>query len=218
MNGNDPMSDREDVSKRMRDHYEAFWKQGDPWDLERSGLDAYRYQRQAALVSDRRYARVLDVGCGAGQFTRLLADMSDELLALDIAPAAVECARQKCADKRNVSLLATNVMEFDPVAEGPWDLVVMSETIYCLGWLYPLFDIGWLVSRFHAALRGDGRFLLVNTLGLETDYLLLPWLIRTYSDLFLNVGYELEREEIFSGPKHGVELEVMMTLFSKGRA
>ena len=35
-------------------------------------------------------------------------------------------------------------MEYDVKAEGPWDLVVFSETIYCLGWLYPLFDVGWL--------------------------------------------------------------------------
>jgi len=81
-----------------------------------------------------------------------------------------------------------------------------------------MFDVGWLVSELLGSMRAGGRFLLVNTLGTETDYLLLPWLIKTYRDLFLNVGYELEREESLRGTKNGVELEVAMSLLRKPAA
>jgi hypothetical protein len=47
---------------------------------------------------------------------------------------------------------------------------------------------------------------------------LLPWLIRTYRDLFRNVGYQLEAEEIFQGTKNGVDFEVLISLFAKGPA
>ena len=49
--------------------------------------------------------------------------------------------------------------------------------------------------------------------GVE-DYFLRSWIIRPYHDLFVNVGYRLESEEIFRGTK-GVELEVLISLFAK---
>jgi len=106
-------------------------------------------------------------------------------------------------------------MDYDPNTEGPWDLVVMSETIYYLGWLYPLFDVGWLATEIFAATREGGRFLMANTYGGEKDYLLRPWLIDTYRNLFLNVGFDLEAEELVTGAKNGVEYEVLVALFSK---
>ena len=42
-----------------------------------------------------------------------------------------------------------------------------------------------------------------------------PCLIRTYRDLFVNVGYKVKSEEIFRGTKNGVGIETLMTLFEK---
>ncbi|HEX2722868.1 MAG TPA: class I SAM-dependent methyltransferase, partial [Gemmatimonadaceae bacterium] len=206
---------REAIDRRMREHYERLWSQSDPWQSDSSELDANRYLHQFALLNDRRYGRVLDAGCGSGQFARLIADISDEVVALDIAPAAIARTRKACAGKSNVSFRVHNLMEFNPAAEGPFDLVVMSESIYSLGWLYSLFDIGWLMSQFRDALREEGRFLLVNTRGKETDYLLTPWLIDTYRDLFLNLGFDLEHEETLSGIKDSVQYDILMSLFRK---
>jgi len=108
-----------------------------------------------------------------------------------------------------------NIMDYDPEEEGPWDLIVMSETIYYLGWLYSFFDVSWLASRLHAATRPGGQLLLANTQGDAGEPLLLSWIIRTYRDLFLNVGYELRSEEIFRAQKNGVDLEVLISLFCK---
>ena len=44
-------------------------------------------------------------------------------------------------------------MDYDQQAEGPWDLVVMSETICYLGWLYSLFDVAWLACQLFAVSR-----------------------------------------------------------------
>ena len=209
------MNQRQAISDRMRDHYEAFWSQGDPWDFENSKIDEERFQRQLALVNDRRYERVLDLGCGSGEFARLTSDIAKQVTAVDIAPAAIDHARLRCSDRQNVEFCAANMMEYDFHAGGPWDLVVMSESIYCLGWLYPLFDVGWPLKELADAMTGGGRFLLVNTLGKEGDYLLLPWLVSTYRDLVLNVGYELETEQTFRGLKHGIEFDVLMSLFRK---
>jgi hypothetical protein len=114
-----------------------------------------------------------------------------------------------------VDFRVANIMDYDVRADGPWDLIVLSETIYYLGWLYPFFDVGWLAAELFGATRDGGRLLMANTSGGVEDYLLRPWLIRTYRDLFLNVGYQLEAEEIFHGSKNGLNLEVLISLFGK---
>ena len=76
-----------------------------------------------------------------------------------------------------------------------------------------MFDVGFLMERLFGTLSPDGRLLLANTYGAERDWLLRPWLIDTYRDLCLNVGFQLEREEIFVGIKDRVEMQVLMSLF-----
>jgi hypothetical protein len=61
-----------------------------------------------------------------------------------------------------------------------------------------------LTSELYAATRRGGQLLLANTQGEIGDPLLLPYVIDTYRDLFLNVGYRLDAEEIFNGQKNGV--------------
>jgi hypothetical protein len=90
---------------------------------------------------------------------------------------------------------------------------VISETIYFLGWLF--FDVSWLASEMFEATRPGGEILLANTQFETGEPLLRTSIIRTYRDLFLNVGYELNAEKIVPGEKHGVSFEVLMSLFRK---
>jgi SAM-dependent methyltransferase len=204
------------VHDKARAFFENLWRQGDFWNLERSKFERGKYTRQLALIWGHRYERALEIGCGAGVFTRSLAQIADRVVALDISLAAIKRARAAEIERGAVEFRVANIIHYDPHADGPWDLVVMSETIYYLGWLYPFFDLGWLAFQLFAATREGGRLLMANTYGGGAqDYLLRPWLIRTYRDLFLNVGYTLEAEEIFQGVKNGVPLEVLISLFAK---
>jgi hypothetical protein len=45
------------------------------------------------------------------------------------------------------------------------------------------------------------------------SYLHRPWLMRTYRDLFQNVGYALQVEAAFVGEKNGVTLEATICVF-----
>lgn len=203
------------IDRTARDFFERLWAQGDPWKLESSEFEQQRLARLLATLDGRRYERSLEIGCGRGAFTRDLARIADQIVALDIAPTAITRARTIAVGPGIADFRLANIMEYDVRAEGPWDLVVMSETIYYLGWLYPFFDLGWLASELFASTRPGGRLLLANTEGGCEDALLLPWLIRTYRDLFVNVGYDVETEELFCGTKHGVDLRVLISLFAK---
>ena len=209
------MTDREQVSSKAQAFFEDLWKQGDFWQFETSEFERNKYARQLEILQERRYGRVLEIGCGNGCFTRLLSGIADRTVGLDISPTAIAQARKAAAGLGGVDFRVANVMDYDPHGEGPWDLVTMSETICYLGWLYPLFDVAWLASQLFGATCVGGRLLMVNTCGGDEDYLLRPWIIRTYRDLFLNVGYHLEAEEIFHGVKNGVEIDVLIALFQK---
>lgn len=209
------MTERECISSKAQAFFDDLWARGDPWELETSDFERERYARLIAMLDRRRYARVLEIGCGAGAFTRLLAPLAHHVLAVDVSSKAISTARATYSTLSQVEFRVTNIMEYDPKKEGPWDLIIMTETIYYLGWLYSFFDIGWLASELFAAMRPGGQLLLANTQGEIGDPLLLPSIIRTYRDLFLNVGYRLEAEEIFRGPKNRVELNVLISLLCK---
>lgn len=211
--------DRQAIGRVMQSHYESVWEAGDAWSFETSDYEQQRYEFQIEMLAPRRYASTLEIGCGSGCLTRRLANISDRVLAIDIASAAIERARAQAvetAGSGSIELRVANIMDFDVAAEGPWDLVVFSETIYCLGWLYPMFDVALLAANLRDAMPAGGRLLLANTYGADKDWLLRPWLIDTYRDLFRNVGFELEREEMFCGLKDGVDMKVLMSLFNAG--
>src|SRR5713226_6447328 len=209
------MSEREQINLKAQDFFENLWRRGDPWDLETSAFEEEKYDRQLRILADRPSPRALELGCGAGAFTRLLSRVSDHVVGIDISPAAIARARSTGMRENAVEFHAGNILEYDLRTGGPWDLVVMSETIYYLGWLYSFFDVAWVASEIFAATVVGGRFLMANTCGGIEDYLVRPWLIRTYRDLFLNAGYRLESEDIFRGSKNGADVEVLISLFAK---
>jgi SAM-dependent methyltransferase len=209
------MTERQQVDEQAREFFQDLWIHGDYWDFESSEYEKIRLEHLFEMLDGRRYPRVLEIGCGSGHFTRLLARIADQVVALDIAPAAIERARSLAIGPAAVDFRVANIMEYKPGADGPWDLVVMTETICYLGWLYSFFDVAWLAAEIFTATRAGGRLLLANTLGEVEDKLLLPWIIRTYHDLFRNVGYQIEAEELFKGTKRGVDFEVLMSLFAK---
>jgi SAM-dependent methyltransferase len=198
-----------------RSFFEERWRDGDPWRVGSSELDKASHEHQLGLLGEKRYERVLELGCGGGFFTRRLAEIADRIVAIDIASSAVEFAREPNFVSEAIDFRVADIVDYDPRAEGPWDLVVMSETIYYLGWVQPLFRVGWLASQLFESTRPGGRFLMANTIGAEKDHLHPTWLVETYRDLFLNVGYRREAEEVVRGVKDSVEYEILVSLLSK---
>jgi SAM-dependent methyltransferase len=201
--------------RRGREFFENLWRQGDPWRLETSPFEEEKYRAQLGLLDGPAPRRVLEIGCGAGVFTAMLAARAEQVLAVDISPSAIERAKARHGELRGVTFQAADVVTWDLPEPGSWDLIVLSETIYYVGWLYPFFDVYWLACRILEATRRGGRFLMANTCGGVEDYLLRTGLIRTYRDLFVNVGFELAREVLHTGDKDGARIEALLSLYRK---
>lgn len=209
------MTRRELLARKAQRALEERVGVGDGWEEQLSALDQASHAQQIALLGRQRYGDVLELGCGAGLFTRELAAIADHVTAVDVAPAAIARARTLDLDRGVVEFRLANVMDYDVRLAGPWDLIVMSETIYELGWLYPLFDVGWLAAELFAATRDGGRLMMANTYGREGEDVVSHWLIDTCRDLMLNVGYQREAEHVVQGTRDGLEYRTLITLFSK---
>ena len=78
------MTDREETCRKAESFFNELWTRGDPWELETSNWERERYASLLAMLDRPRYGRVLEIGCGAGTFTRRLAGLADKVLALDV--------------------------------------------------------------------------------------------------------------------------------------
>jgi SAM-dependent methyltransferase len=208
------VSDREAAHRKAREFFDRLWSKGDFWELETSEYERARLARLLEVVGGRRYARALELGCGAGAFTRQLAGLADGVLAVDVFEIALSRARSVPAPP-GIEWRAGNAMDMNFSAEGPFDIVVLVETVCYLGWLYPFFDVAWLAHALLEASAPGGRLLLANTKGDIGDALLLPWVIDSYRDLFRNVGWRVVHEETWRGRKNGVALDVLITLLER---
>jgi SAM-dependent methyltransferase len=75
--------------------------------------------------------RAVDLGCGSGRFTGLLADRYDDVLAIDISARQIEIAEVACP-RPNVTYQARSLLDLDPKRDGLFDLVFSVNTFHCL--------------------------------------------------------------------------------------
>jgi 2-polyprenyl-3-methyl-5-hydroxy-6-metoxy-1,4-benzoquinol methylase len=83
-----------------------------------------------AVVPDRagRGSRAVDLGCGSGRFTGLLAERYDEVLAVDIAERLLEIARAKRA-RPNIRYECRSLWDVTADRDGRFDVVMCINTI-----------------------------------------------------------------------------------------
>jgi len=102
----------------------------DPWGFATSPYEAAKYDATIAALGGRRFASALEIGASIGVLTERLAAHCDRVLAIDVAEAALERARERLVGLPNVRVERRTVPEAFPA--GPFDLVVCSEVLYYL--------------------------------------------------------------------------------------
>jgi len=76
----------------------------DPWDTlnPRFNYQSRKYNTAMTLLPPRQFRRALDLGCGLGTLSRLLASRADAVVGIDVAQSAVKRARTCHSDLGNV--------------------------------------------------------------------------------------------------------------------
>jgi predicted TPR repeat methyltransferase len=102
----------------------------------------------AAAAPERRFARALDLGCGAGLMGEALRERIDHLTGVDLSPAMIEKARERGVYDALIVGDATATLIRQPPAA--FDLIVAADSLVYIGDLAPLF------AAAAAALTADG--------------------------------------------------------------
>lgn len=151
-----PAARRTSVSTAHFD--KAYRSRSDPWGTLHKAYEREKFADTATLLPAGRFARALEIGCGVGALTRLLAPHCDDLLATDCSAAAIEQARSNCADLTGVSFATLRVREELVDGDPDLDLVVMSEVGYYLS----APDLRLAALRISDRLRPGGHLLLAH--------------------------------------------------------
>jgi SAM-dependent methyltransferase len=133
----------------VKDYYEELWRRL-PRDL--SPPD-YPRRRGFLLAELRAGDRVLDLGCGAGEFTAELAAAGAAVVGIDVAQAALERARAKHPG------LEFRIAPLDgplPLEDNSFELVWASEVIEHVA------DTARWLSEVRRVLAPAGRLLLTT--------------------------------------------------------
>ena len=131
----------------------------DPWRYESSSYEQRKYSATLDAIPRRHYSSALEVGCSIGVLTRHLAGRCEDLLATDVAEAALIDARCRCRDLPHVAFQRAALPTEWP--EGTFDLIVLSEVLYFLG----SKAIAEIADLVRSTLRLNGVVILVNFLG-----------------------------------------------------
>jgi ubiquinone/menaquinone biosynthesis C-methylase UbiE len=101
----------------------------------------------------------LDVGCGTGAFSRLLAKSSERVLALDLSPKMIELARERSAQFPNIEFEVADVLTRELPAEE-FDCIATIATLHHL----PIKEV---LPKLKRALRAGGVLLVLDLFQAE---------------------------------------------------
>ena len=148
------------MSSSRAKFYEAYWRRersavpqddlttGDRKELLSLALRSF----QGGSVSPGR-GRVLDAGCGSGEFAEFVAELGFDVTGIDIAESAIQKAKARCPNSRfHIGSVEGNL----PFDDGEFDVVWSTEV------LEHLFDVHACLSEFNRVL-GEKGILIITT-------------------------------------------------------
>jgi SAM-dependent methyltransferase len=115
-----------------REHFDRVYAATgrDAWGYERDEFATRRFQFLLKMLPVTPVSTALEVGCAEGQFTALLAQHVEHVLACDISESAIQRARQTCLGLQNVRFRCMDVRKGLP--DEPVDLILFSDVLYYL--------------------------------------------------------------------------------------
>jgi SAM-dependent methyltransferase len=109
--------------------------------------------------------RALEIGCGAGEFSRRLARLAGNVLALDLSPQMIRVARERSRELPNIDFKVTDAVAFDFPSEE-FDVIATIATLHHL-------PLELMLAKCRSALKKNGVLLILDLFEPESlsDYL-----------------------------------------------
>ena len=102
-----------------------------------------------------RCQTVLDLGCGTGEFSRLLSDRAERVVAIDLSPNSIQIAQQR-SQQFDIDYQVADVSQWEFPSEY-FDAIVSIATVHHL-------SIERLIPKLKAALKPGGVLIILDLL------------------------------------------------------
>ena len=105
------------------------------WDDRPECLAEHRKELEFVLSSDlfKSESRVLELGCGAGEIAIWLAEQGHHVTGIDIAPTAIEWAKEKAEGKGlPVSFEVGDVCSLEEFSGDEFDVLIDGHCLHCI--------------------------------------------------------------------------------------
>ena len=102
----------------------------DPWQTR--WYEKRKRDMCLAVLPKAQYHNAIELGCGNGVFSALLASRCQALLSMDGNKHAVQLAKQRLADSSHGSVIQGVIPDALPTAKSHFDLIIISEILYYL--------------------------------------------------------------------------------------
>lgn len=151
----------------------------------------------------------LDIGCGTGDFIKLLRQSGLSVTGLDISPKVIESTRKRFIDDENVELLSGPVVEV-PLKDNFYDLVTSITVLQHILGEDELIESLELIGR---SMKADGRMVVLELAPPHKEPIMyynegIPYLLERpshiWKSLFDKAGFELIEEPVM--PQLGISL------------
>lgn len=191
-----------------RGAHERLYRTPDPYGMAGSPYEQAKYDLIVEALAGTRYRRGLEVGCGEGLLSVRLAELGDELVAVDISETAIRRARERAGADGRVRFERRTLPVDMP--EGDFDMIACSDVLYY--WEPRTLESG--MDRLLSRLRPGGRILLLHYLGKfgqAGDGASVHALAAARASAAADLTHVLSRELSGMGPGGaGVQLDVIM--------
>ena len=142
-------------------------------------------------VDDVSGAEVLDLGCGAGRFSREFAKRGARVTAIDFSSKSIEIAR-KLTDISGISYSVGSVFDLD--ADSKYDIIICSKvlSIACAN----RDELRDCLSKIHKALKPGGRLLSIELCHTTFVRRVLSMNFQDYKKELQNAGFEIRDSKV----------------------
>ncbi|RZL63738.1 MAG: methyltransferase domain-containing protein [Variovorax sp.] len=124
----------------------------DPYAVRTRWYEQRKRDVLLAALPRARYVNAFEPGCGTGALTVQLAQRCDQVLASDFSGPAVASARARTEGLAHVRIARQTLPDEWPGAQGPFDLIVVSE----IGYFLTEDAMDALAQQCAASLAADG--------------------------------------------------------------